>query len=106
MVVSCIRCDPKASPTKFTSDIAVQAREDEVTVAELVGLAIAKNEIAQLLRHGGRLLPLDGILVFLAGRAIRCTNGVQFKEGVVCEEEDESLTDRAGGAQDTYYTDK
>jgi hypothetical protein len=89
------------SRTNFTSYIAVESREDKVTVAELISPAIAQDQIAKPLRHSRSLLPSDSIFVFLAGRAIRCANGVQLEERVVREEENESLADGTGGAQDT-----
>jgi hypothetical protein len=66
------------SRTNLTSYIAVEPREDKVTVTELISPAIAQDEIAKPLRHSRSLLPSDSILVFLAGRAIRCANGVQL----------------------------
>jgi hypothetical protein len=47
------------------------------------------------------LLPLDGILVFLACRAFRGTDGMESEVRVKGEQENETLSDRASGSQDT-----
>lgn len=68
----------------------------------MLSLAVSQNKVAELLRHSRSLLPLHGILVALVGGALGGSNGVQLQEGVVGEQEDESLADGASGAQDPY----
>lgn len=90
------------SRTGLSSNITVQSREDKVTVREQLGFAVTQDEVAELLRHGRGLLPVHGILVLLVGGARRSTNGVQLKERVVCQQQNEALTHRASGTEDTF----
>jgi hypothetical protein len=52
--------------TGLASDVTVQSREDKVTILELLGAALAQDNVAERPRHGRGLLPPDGILVLLA----------------------------------------
>lgn len=47
------------------------------------------------------MLPTNGILVFLAKGALRGTNGVKLKERVIRKQKNETLANRAGGAEHT-----
>ncbi|KAJ6034005.1 uncharacterized protein N7446_007698 [Penicillium canescens] len=38
-------------PTGLAGDVAVQSREDKVTVLELLGTALAQDDVAERLRH-------------------------------------------------------
>lgn len=87
--------------TSLASDVTVQTREDQITVAELRGTALAQHQLAQFLGHGRCLLPPGGILVLLVGRALRGTNSMKFQERVIGQQKDESLTYGASGTQNT-----
>jgi hypothetical protein len=54
-------------PTNVSSNIAVETRKDHVTVLELFWCAFLHHQFSNALRERQRLLPLDRILVFLAG---------------------------------------
>lgn len=88
--------------TSVTGDVAVQSRKNQVTVFEILDFTVANDEVAKFVRHGPNLFPLHSIFVRFARRALRCTDSVKIQQWVVCEEEDKSLADRAGGAKDTY----
>lgn len=87
--------------TYFACDITVQSGEDDVAILEVLGLALPHDEIAELLGHGRGLLPLHCLPVRLASRARRSPDGMEHQEGMLCEQEDESLAHGARGAQDT-----
>ena len=78
--------------TSVLSDIAVQTAEDNVDlVLELLRATVLEYKIAQLLAHGQALLPLDGILVLLAGIPGAGSHGGESEVRVEGEEEDEAL---------------
>lgn len=62
--------------TDIAGNITVQSGEDDVTVLEVLGLALPHDEVAELLGHGHGLLPLHSIPVWLASRARRGSNGM------------------------------
>ena len=88
-------------PTSLAGDVTVQAGEDKVTVRKVLCPAFPHDQVAESLRHGRRLLLLNGILILLARGALRGTESVELQEGVIGEEEDESLANGASGAEDT-----
>ena len=94
-------CSSEPQHTSFARNIAVKSREDKIAVGKLLGPAIPQNKVAQSLRHGRALLPLHSIFVGLSGGTARGTDGLELKERVVCEQEDESLAHRSGGTEDT-----
>jgi hypothetical protein len=87
--------------TNISSNIAVESREDQVAVCELLCCALLHDQVANALRERQRLLPLDSILVLLARRALRSTNSVQNKVRVKLQQQDEALAYRARGAEHT-----
>jgi hypothetical protein len=87
--------------TGLAGDVTVQSGEDKVTVLELLGRALAQNEVAQLLRHGRGLLPADGILVLLSKRTLGGTDSMELQEGMVRQQQNEALADRTGGTEHT-----
>ena len=91
-----------SQPTNFACDVAVQAREDQVTILELLGDALLHDQVSNALRERQRLLPLDGILVLLSCGALRGTDGVKHKVWVERQQEDEALANRARGTKHTY----
>lgn len=86
--------------TDIARDIAVEAREDNVGVAKLVGLARADDKVLDCLWHAHALLPAHDVLVGLAGRAGRGVEGRDAEVGVCREEADEALANGAGSAGD------
>jgi hypothetical protein len=87
--------------TNIPSDIAVQSRKDQVTVRELLRCAFLDDKLANALRVRQCLLPLDGILVLFACRALRRTDSVQNKVWVKLQQQDEALANGARGAEHT-----
>jgi hypothetical protein len=71
-VVLCVREDRNIGldelELNIASDVRVKATEDNITVLELLSLAFSHNHLGNI-AHGRGLLPSDGILVLLAGRA-------------------------------------
>ena len=57
---------PLNKRTNISSNIAIEARENEVAVCELLRSALLDNQIANAVGEGQGLLPLDGIPVLLA----------------------------------------
>lgn len=84
--------------TDFPCYVGVQATEYDVTVFELARLALLDNQVAHFPHRSG-LLPLDGITVLLARGLWRRADGDKLEEGVVLQEQDESLADRASCTQ-------
>ena len=56
--------------TYITGNIAIEAGEDEVTVLEFLRDAAFDDKLAQLARHGHRLLPPNSITIFLVGGSL------------------------------------
>lgn len=57
--------DAVTTHANVSSNIAVKSREDQVAVCELLCCALLHHEVANAVREGQGLLPLDGILVLL-----------------------------------------
>lgn len=88
--------------TSVLCDIAVQTAEDNVDlVFELFRTAVLEHKIAQLLAHGQALLPLDSILVLLAGVPRAGSHSGEGEVRVEGEEEDEALAYTASGTKNT-----
>jgi hypothetical protein len=87
--------------TNFAGNIAVQAREDQVTVLELLRNALLYDQVSDALRERQRLLPLDSILVLLSCGALRGTDCVEHKVWVERKQKDEALADGARGTEHT-----
>lgn len=94
--------DEGALHTDFPCNVGVQATEDNITVLELARLALLDDQIAHV-PHWGGLLPLDSITVLLACGLRGCADGDKLEEGVVLQEEDESLADRASCTKNTCF---
>lgn len=91
--------------TSVLGDIAVQTAEDDVNlVLELLRTTVLKHKIAQLLAHGQALLPLDGILVLLAGVPGAGSHGGESEVRVKGEEEDEALAYATSSTENTCET--
>lgn len=86
--------------TDFTSNIRIQPTEDNITLLEVLRLALLHDNLGDV-AHGGSLLPAHGVLVLLARGARRGADGVELEVRVLGEEEDEALADGASGAEDT-----
>jgi hypothetical protein len=88
--------------TNLSSNVRIQPAENNVAVLELRGLALADNHLGDVLADGRGLLPPHGIAVLLAGGPRGGADGVELERGVLREEEDEALADRAGAAEDAW----
>jgi len=106
-VSSCSGCGEHARKasgqgrTNLAGDIRVQSAEDEITVRELGGLALAHDEVADG-THGRGLFPPHGIAILLASRSGGGTDGNKLKVGVLAEEKNEALANGASAAEDTW----
>lgn len=87
--------------TNVARNARVQPAEHDIAVGKLARLALLDDDLARL-ADGRRLLPLHGVLVLLAGRPRRRTNGVELDVRVVLEEEDEALAHGARASEDAY----
>ena len=91
------RTEPCYKLTSILGDIAVQTTEDNIDlILELLCAAVLEHKIAQLFAHGQALLPLDGILVLLAGVPRAGSHSGEGEVRVEGEEEDEALAYAAG----------
>jgi hypothetical protein len=86
--------------TNVAGDVRVKTAKDNVTVLELIRLALPHHHLGDV-AHGGGLLPPHGILILLARGAGRGADGVEGEVRMLGEEEDEALTDGASGTEDT-----
>lgn len=90
--------------TSVTGNVAVQPRENQITVFEVLGFAVTDNKVAEIIGHGPGLLPFHSIFVRLARRTLRGTDSVELQQWVLSKEEDESLADRASGSKNTFFS--
>jgi hypothetical protein len=61
-----VRGQRRGSCTYIASYVAIQARKDQIAIAEVLCFAFSHDKVANLLGHGDRLLPPHRIAVFLA----------------------------------------
>lgn len=86
--------------TNLAGDIGIQPAKHHVAVRKLLWPALPHDQVGNLAHRRG-LLPPDGILVLLSGRARRGADGVEVECRVALQQKDEALADGASAAEDT-----
>lgn len=87
----------------IAGDIGVEAGEDNIAVLEVLGFTGGNGKGSGGSRNRRGLFPADGFGVELAGGTWGGADGGEGEGGVGREEEDEALSDGAGGAEDTNF---
>lgn len=94
--------DSIAVRTNLAGHVTVQAREHNVAVEKVFGLALFDDKIAELAGHGNALLPSDSVSILFACRPRGRANGMELKEWMRGQQYDKTLADAAGCTQYSY----
>src|SRR5437763_957731 len=88
-----------------TLDLGCDARVHcaEEQFGRVARLRVFDRQIGHALRHRTREIPIHGIAVLLAGRAVARTDPLQVEPRMTLEKLDEMLAHHSGGAEYAYF---